>query len=177
MPWKTEGITRSQRHLHLPGFFFFQIHIIFCLMKEIRLFYFWMERWNKNCNGCFYDRQHKNYIHHPVSKFDTLVGVAIKYGVEVISPENFNNILLNSWFWFWLSKALPQYCLWMVLGGGYKEDEWVVDGSSNVWSEITTDSVAREASSIKCPWNSRVCFCFYYPSFCTIQFICFDLFS
>jgi len=58
------------------------------------------EKWNENnSNGyfenqvlCDYDREsvtmsssppRLGYIEHHVSKFDTLVGIAIKYGVEV----------------------------------------------------------------------------------------------
>ncbi|KAJ0037360.1 hypothetical protein Pint_23193 [Pistacia integerrima] len=51
-----------------------------------------MERWNKNCNGYICDYQDKNYIHHPVSKFDTLVGIAIKYGVEVADIKKINGL-------------------------------------------------------------------------------------
>lgn len=61
------------------------------------------EKWNENnSNGyfenqvlCDYDREsvtmsssssppRLGYIEHHVSKFDTLVGIAIKYGVEVL---------------------------------------------------------------------------------------------
>ncbi|KAJ0094603.1 hypothetical protein Patl1_16370 [Pistacia atlantica] len=51
-----------------------------------------MERWTKNCNGYICDYQDKNYIHHPVSKFDTLVGIAIKYGVEVADIKKINGL-------------------------------------------------------------------------------------
>ena len=63
----------------------------------------WREHINSNSNGNYYDRfvcdydngerspakpsspPRLGYIEHHVSKFDTLAGVAIKYGVEVLS--------------------------------------------------------------------------------------------
>lgn len=36
-----------------------------------------------------------NYIEHPVSKFDTLAGVAIKYGVEVICQSIYPGLIMN----------------------------------------------------------------------------------
>lgn len=54
-----------------------------------------------------------SYIEHQVSKFDTLAGVAIKYGVEVISSLCFFWVRTLNWFrhgkvgcflysWFWV---------------------------------------------------------------------------
>lgn len=40
------------------------------------------------------------YIEHPVSKFDTLAGIAIKYGVEVITHSEIVYCSLIRWFSF-----------------------------------------------------------------------------
>ncbi|KAK2635726.1 hypothetical protein Ddye_030518 [Dipteronia dyeriana] len=53
-----------------------------------------MERRNYNSNGDFdlaftYDKGH---IEHPVSKLDTLAGIAIKYGVEVADIKKMNGL-------------------------------------------------------------------------------------
>ncbi|WJX17011.1 hypothetical protein P8452_06973 [Trifolium repens] len=73
------------------------------------------ENWNENTNGyygnqllCDYDRDsvtiHSSlsqspprlgYIEHRVSKFDTLVGIAIKYGVEVTDIKRMNSLVTD----------------------------------------------------------------------------------
>lgn len=50
------------------------------------------------------------YIEHPVSKFDTLAGIAIKYGVEVIMHSEF--VYCSFVFWFLLVSCLIQKVYW-----------------------------------------------------------------
>lgn len=77
------------------------------------------------------------YIVHPVSRLDTLAGVAIKYGVEV----------RIWWWWFFFVFFFPSSfdcwfgCLIVVVGGGVggtvvgggrQADERVGDGPADV---------------------------------------------
>ncbi|KAL5144060.1 LysM and putative peptidoglycan-binding domain-containing protein 1 [Glycine soja] len=73
----------------------------------------WREHINSNSNGNYYDRfvcdydngerspakpsspPRLGYIEHHVSKFDTLAGVAIKYGVEVADIRKMNSLVTD----------------------------------------------------------------------------------
>lgn len=60
---------------------------------------------SSSAGGEIADNHYKNFIQHQVSKFDTLAGVAIKYGVEVFS------------FFFNLYVVFPlNFCLEFYLG-------------------------------------------------------------
>ncbi|KAK4841594.1 hypothetical protein QYF36_007159 [Acer negundo] len=97
-PGKTGKKTSIERLSHIlppspthrSTFFIFPFH---CRSNEIEQS-FWMERRNYNSNGDYdlaftYDKGH---IEHPVSKLDTLAGIAIKYGVEVADIKKMNGL-------------------------------------------------------------------------------------
>ncbi|KAK4360208.1 hypothetical protein RND71_019160 [Anisodus tanguticus] len=49
--------------------------------------------WERRVNGGVDYNMTSSYIQHPVSKFDTLAGVAIRYGVEVADIKRINGLV------------------------------------------------------------------------------------
>ena len=111
-------------------------------------------------------------IQHPVSKMDTLAGIAIKYGVEVF-------------LFLWINYSLFIYMLsfkidWLIdsfQGFRHKKDEWFGYRSSNVCSQISSDSSTGKASSvsmfIQWPWVPSFLFLFHISGFSlTLQQLC-----
>lgn len=72
---------------------------------------------NSNSNGYFYcygdfaPMEKKNHIQHPVSKLDTLAGIAIKYGVDVNFLFSFLFSFL-SFFFFWVYNSCKNVTIW-----------------------------------------------------------------
>ncbi|KAI4352014.1 hypothetical protein L6164_006304 [Bauhinia variegata] len=71
-----------------------------------------------------------NYIEHPVSKFDTLAGVAIKYGVEVADIKRMNNLATDLQMFALKTLRIP-------LPGRHPPSNSPPNGSANLGEDIT----------------------------------------
>ncbi|KAG5008504.1 hypothetical protein JHK85_027046 [Glycine max] len=138
----------------------------------------WREHINSNSNGNYYDRfvcdydngerspakpsspPRLGYIEHHVSKFDTLAGVAIKYGVEVADIRKMNSLVTDHQMFALKTLHIP-------LPARHPPSPYLSNGSSTPGSlvnvileeimEKSDDALAaetREVGSNK--WNDKL---------------------
>ncbi|KAJ4973838.1 hypothetical protein NE237_007012 [Protea cynaroides] len=82
-----------------------------------------------------------NYIEHHVSKFDTLAGVAIKYGVEVADIKRMNNLVTDLQMFALKSLQIP-------LPGRHPPSSSLANGSATPRQKISGQTASRRHSDI-----------------------------
>ncbi|XP_043716490.1 uncharacterized protein LOC122664643 [Telopea speciosissima] len=82
-----------------------------------------------------------NYIEHHVSKFDTLAGVAIKYGVEVADIKRMNNLVTDLQMFALKSLQIP-------LPGRHPPSTSLANGSATPVQKNTGQTPSRRHSDV-----------------------------
>ncbi|XP_042504490.1 uncharacterized protein LOC122081420 [Macadamia integrifolia] len=82
-----------------------------------------------------------NYIEHHVSKFDTLAGVAIRYGVEVADIKRMNNLVTDLQMFALKSLQIP-------LPGRHPPSSSLANGSATPGQKISGQSPSRRHSDV-----------------------------
>ncbi|KAI3499066.1 hypothetical protein L1887_34859 [Cichorium endivia] len=83
-----------------------------------------------------------DFIEHTVSKFDTLVGVAIKYGVEVVDIKRMNGLTTDQQMFALKSLQIP-------LQGRHPPSKIISNGSTNLEVTPVSDTHSDLFNSIK----------------------------